>query len=129
MDAVVEEGPHHLVVTWQVPVQASFHRTDGSDRMLLLPGTMALEHLVQAGEALIFRGRGRPAEDGVPVLGRVRSAKFREMIRPGEVIRSTVRLVEQLGPVFEVHGVVHVGAKKAVEAKLAFTAAAVPQAE
>ena len=127
VDRVEREGEGWLDVAWTVPHQASFHRTDGAERLLLLPGTVTLEHLVQAGEALIWRLRGRSPDEGVPVLGRLRWAKFRGMVRPGDVLRSTVRFEAQTGPAFEVAAESRVEDAVVVRAQMAFTVADLPR--
>jgi hypothetical protein len=126
VDSVEREEPERLVVSWTAKPDLSVYRTDGADRVLLLPGTVALEHAVQGGEALIWRRRGRPAEDGVPVLARMRSVKCRDMIRPGQTLVTELAWQGQTGPAFEVRAVSRVDGRKVLEADLVFTAAPVP---
>ena len=101
----------------------SYYRTDDEGNSLLLPGTITTEHLVQAGELLIYRIRGgRHEGDGVPVLARVRSARYREMVKPGDVITSTITLTHALEPAYYVTAVASVGQTIVLKAELTFTA-------
>lgn len=127
VDGVTRESTEEIEVHWTPAADAPFYRTDGADRLLLLPGTVALEHAVQAGEALIYRRRGRAPEEGVPVLARVRSLKCRRMIHPARTLRTTVRWLGQTGPAFEVRATTHVDGEKATEAELVYTAASIPE--
>ena len=123
VDRVLEEGPNTLSAQWSVPEDGPWFRTDGAGQKLLLPGTVTTEHLIQAGEILIYRERGgRPEDDGVPVLARIRSARYRAMVKPGDVLTSELRLTETVGAAYYVTGIVKVGAQTVLKAELTFTA-------
>ncbi len=64
VDRVLEQGDRRIVTRWTAP-DAPYDRRDDAGAPLLLPGSIALEHLVQSGELLVLLDRhGRPAEDG-----------------------------------------------------------------
>lgn len=122
VDRVVEQSDDRLVTRWTAP-DAPYYRRDDDKKPLLLPGTIALEHVVQSGELLVLLKReGRPKEDGVPVLGRVRSASFREMIPPGASLETTLELEDRVGAAYYVKAKVRVDGKVAVKVALTFTA-------
>ena len=123
VDRVLEEGPNVLSAEWKVPEDGPWFRTDGAGQKLLLPGTVTTEHLIQAGEILIYRERGgRLEDDGVPVLARIRSARYRAMVKPGDVLTSTLQLNETVGAAYYVTGSVKVGTATVLKAELTFTA-------
>ena len=123
VDRVLSETDNSINAVWETPTNASYYRTDDEGNALLLPGTITTEHLVQAGELLIYRIRGgRHEGDGVPVLARVRSARYREMVKPGDVITSKITLTHALEPAYYVTAVASVGQTIVLKAELTFTA-------
>jgi 3-hydroxyacyl-[acyl-carrier-protein] dehydratase len=123
VDRVLSESEDSIIAEWHTPKKAYFYRTDDAGISLLLPGTITTEHLVQAGELLIYRIRGgRHDGDGVPVLARVRSARFKGMVKPGDVITSTITLNHALEPAYYVSAVAKVGDTVVLNAELTFTA-------
>jgi 3-hydroxyacyl-[acyl-carrier-protein] dehydratase len=123
VDRVISESEDSVIAEWHTPTTAYFYRTDDAGIPLLLPGTLMTEHLVQAGELLIYRIRGgRHDGDGVPVLARVRRARFRDIVKPGDVITSTMTLTHSLEPAYYVSAVAKVGDIVVANAELTFTA-------
>lgn len=122
VDSLVKAEPDRLVTRSALPEQADYHRTDGRGRALLVPGTILLEHAVQSGEVLIHGLRGRPPDDGIPVLARVKRSAFRSPVAPGATLTTEVRLVERVGPAYYVSAVGFVDGARVFEADLAFTA-------
>lgn len=121
IDRVVAQGSDWLETVFEVPRSGPLLR--GDDRARVLPGTLTTEQAVQASELLIHALRGPSTEaDGVPVLTRIRHARFRGLVRPGDVVTTRVRLEDQLGPAYEVRATARVGAALVFEARLAFAA-------
>jgi 3-hydroxyacyl-[acyl-carrier-protein] dehydratase len=58
---------------------------------------------------------------GVPVLARIERARFRRVVRPGELLSTRVRLAERVGPAFVLEGEVRCGGERALE--ISFTVA------
>ena len=58
VDRVLSESENTIIAEWQTPTKSHYFRTDDDGQPLLLPGTITTEHLVQAGELLIYRIRG-----------------------------------------------------------------------
>lgn len=121
LDRVVAQGPDWIVTEWRVRDDPSLFRGDGATR--ILPGTLCCEHVVQSGELLIYalRGETTPLE-GVPVLTRLRQARFRGMVRPGDLLTTRVELTDQLGPVYRLTGGVCCGLAGVLELTLDFAA-------
>lgn len=122
VDEVISESEDALTTRSKLAPDAAFHRTDGAGRALLVPGSVLLEHAVQSGEALIHRDRGRPTEDGVPVLARVKRAAFRAPVSPGAELVTRVTLTERVGPAFYVKVRAAVAGETVLDAELVFTA-------
>lgn len=121
IDRVVAQGEDWLETSFAVPRTGPLLR--GDDRARVLPGTLTTEQAVQASELLIhaLRGPTTPAE-GVPVLTRLRDARFRGLVRPGDVVTTRVELVDRLGPAFVVRAEARVDGALVFEARLAFAA-------
>lgn len=118
---VVAQGSRWLETEFDVPGDGPLLR--GDERARVLPGTLTCEQAVQAGELLIhaLRGPTGPA-DGVPVLTRLRHARFKDMVRPGDTVRTRVELEDQAGPAYALRAVARVGERVVLEARLAFGA-------
>lgn len=121
VDRVAAQGEGWLETVFQVPRSGPLLR--GDDRARVLPGTLTTEQAVQASELLIHALRGPTTEaDGVPVLTRLRHARFRGLVRPGDVVTTRVELVDQLGPAFSIRAAASVDGAPVFEAHLAFAA-------
>jgi len=121
LDRVVAQGPNWIETEWRVPEDGSLCR--GDDRARILPGTICTEHVVQGGELLIYALRGETTpEEGVPVLTRIRRAKFRGMVQPGDLLQTRVELTESLGPVYRVQASVRVREARVLDVSLDFAA-------
>lgn len=130
VDRVRDQAPDALTAEWAVPEDIGICRGDGQGGMQLLPGTVTCEHAVQCGEALIFSLRGRQDGDGVALLARIRAAKFRGMVRPGDLLVTEVALVDQVGPAYVVRARTRVeGGALAYTGELVFTASQAAEAE
>lgn len=90
----------------------------------LMPGVLTLEAIFQAG-AILIGSKLLGAEDtqGVPALTRIRDAKFRKMVRPGDTLRLTAEMEERAGSAFQMKGSAETGGETAVN--VTFTCALV----
>lgn len=96
---ILEQSADRIVCEWDVSPDHEFFRGHypGSP---LLPGVLVCESSVQAGAILCATGDARdevPA-GAVPVLTRIRDARFRQMVAPGDTLRFEVTLDERVGP-------------------------------
>ena len=96
---VLEQSTDRIVTEWDVSADHDFFRGHypGSP---LLPGVLLCESSVQAGAILCATGdpRDEVPGDAVPVLTRIRDARFRQMVAPGDTLRFEVSLDERVGP-------------------------------
>lgn len=89
----------------------------------VMPGVLTLESLFQAGAILLSKQMGESME-GVPVLTRIRDAKFKKMIRPGDTITLEVRIESRVASAFYMKGVAKISGK--IAATVSFTCALAP---
>ena len=71
----------------------------------MLPGVLICEHVFQCAALFVSQELGGfDSADGLPVLTRVESARFRRIVRPGETLRTRVTLDERVGPAWFLSG-------------------------
>ncbi len=80
----------------------------------IMPGVLLCEAVFQAGALLLSQSLQGEAE-GVPVLARIKGAKFKREVRPGDTVVIEVHLLEKLGSAWFMKGSVFVGNKVAVQ--------------
>jgi 3-hydroxyacyl-[acyl-carrier-protein] dehydratase len=97
--ALEREGtPPALTAEWCVPATADFFRGHYPGNPIT-PGVILCEHTFQAAAVLLCAsGEVFGATRDVPVLARIEKAKFRRLVRPGELLTTRVTLVEKVGP-------------------------------
>ncbi len=122
LDAVVERSDRGLTATWRVPASADWFRGHYPG-LPVLPGALACEHVFQAAAVLVSGEHGGLSPgDGVPVLTRIESARFRRMVRPGEELITAVRLEERVGPVWVLSGSVRCGTERVLQVRFLLSA-------
>lgn len=84
----------------------------------IMPGVLIVEALAQLGAVAIL---SLPEYKGkTPVFGGIRSAKFRKMVIPGDVLRLEVEMIKIKGPAGVGKAIATVDGKKAAEAEIMF---------
>ena len=105
LDAVMESSPDSLAATataksadpfWAGIFAAHYPGTP------IVPGVLLCEMALQAGACLMAGQEG--AANGIPVVARIRDAKFRRPVRPNEKLVVTVTLTERVGPAHYMKG-------------------------
>ena len=87
----------------------------------LVPGVLLCEAAMQAGAILL--SRLFTAEDNkIPVAAKMKDVRFKRIVRPGELIRMEVELVERMIDIFFLKAKVTVEGKLAVRFEFACTA-------
>jgi 3-hydroxyacyl-[acyl-carrier-protein] dehydratase len=147
LDRIVELDERSVLAEWRVPEDADWFRGHFPGEPVT-PGVILCEHVFQAGSVLVLetslpslapthpgeetarapRGGGirpgnpeRTVPAGVPVLARIERARFRRVVRPGELLSTRVRLAERVGPAFRLEGEVRCAGERALE--VSFTVA------
>ena len=88
----------------------------------VMPGVLVCEAIFQTGAILLSRIMSG-ASEGIPVLGRINNAKFKQMIKPGDTLELEAELAEVMGTAYFLKGRASVGGKTAVTVEYAVTLA------
>lgn len=88
----------------------------------VMPGVLICEAIVQSGAILIATLPGGGTQGLVPVLTRLGNAKFKQMVRPGDVLEIEATLKEKMAGAFFMEGSARVNGKLAVSVEFACTA-------
>lgn len=92
----------------------------------ILPGVLICEAIVQSGAILIAHiQRESVGKNSIPTLTRLNNAKFKQMVKPGDVLDMEVRFKEKLANAFFMEGTAKVGGKTAVSVEFACAAVSV----
>lgn len=124
VDRLVDETDATLEAEWDVPADADWFRGHYPGEPVL-PGVLLSEHVFQAAACLISaRLSGFAAGDGVPVLTKIESARFKRIVRPGETVRTRVSVRDTLGPAWYMDGQVTCGGATALKIRFVLSATA-----
>jgi len=134
LDAIPHRPPF-LLVDEIVSIDATSIRTrkrvDPADPVFtghfpghpVLPGVLICEAIVQSCAILIAHIQGAGlAKDSIPTLTRLNNAKFKQMVKPGDVLDMEVRFKEKLANAFFMEGTAKVGGKTAASVEFACAA-------
>jgi 3-hydroxyacyl-[acyl-carrier-protein] dehydratase len=83
-----------------------------------MPGVLICESIFQTGAILLSKTIGN-AGDGVPVLTRISNAKFKSMVKPGDILEIEAELLERVSNVFFLKGKASVAGKTVVRVEFA----------
>ena len=95
-----------------------------------MPGVLLCEAVFQAGAIFLAEKLGSEALDTgkvTPVLSRIRDARFKRMVLPGDTIEVTVKEKDQIGKFHNLAGEIRKEGKIAVT--VGFALAMVPKGE
>jgi 3-hydroxyacyl-[acyl-carrier-protein] dehydratase len=84
----------------------------------VMPGVLIIESMAQVASILILKSE--KYKDKTAYLGEIKKAKFRKIVRPGDVIRFEVTMGKQKSNMGMVDCTAYVGDKKACQAELTF---------
>ncbi len=125
IDEVLEESANRLVARKKIPADLELFRGHYPGRPVF-PGVLLCEAAMQAGAVLIARqipavqAGGSPLPTGrVPVATRINNVKFRQMVRPGDVLEIEVELTERLAEAFFLTARIRVAGKIAAQLEFA----------
>jgi 3-hydroxyacyl-[acyl-carrier-protein] dehydratase len=121
VDQVVEVTDKKIKATRRMDPEEAFFKGHYPGYPIM-PGVLVCEAIFQTGAILLSRIMTDVGE-GVPVLGRINNAKFRQMVKPGDTLELEAELVERMGTAYFLKGRASVGGKTAVTVEYAVTLA------
>lgn len=121
VDEIVEAAESRIVTRVRANPEADFFRGHYPGQPVM-PGVLLCECCFQAGAILIAQRLGAlEARRGVPVVTRIADARFRQMVRPGDVLTVEVTIDDVLDTAFFLTGRVSVEGKIALRVTFACT--------
>jgi len=103
VDKITERGEKFIKTSLQLTGSEDFFKGHFPDNPIM-PGVLQLEALFQSGAALMSSIEGA----GLGVVTRVQNAKFKNMVRPGDLLEMEVELLESLSNAHFMKGVTKV---------------------
>jgi len=87
----------------------------------IMPGVLICEAIFQAGAILLSKmlSGSEDLSKSIPVLTRINNAKFKGMVKPGDLLEIEAELVERLSNAFFLKGSVKVAGKTMVRVEFA----------
>lgn len=124
VDEVVEQTPEKIRTKKLVSPDEAFFKGHYPD-FPITPGVIVLEAIFQAG-AILLSEKAKGAAGKVPVLTKIADARFKSMVRPGDLMEIEVTLDDALEPLFHLSGKATVNGKLAASTKFACALAPKP---
>ena len=89
----------------------------------IMPGALICESVFQTGAILLAKISGLDGNfgHGIPLLTRINKAKFKGMVKPGDLLEIEAELTERIGNAFFLKGNVRVAGKIVVRVEFACT--------
>jgi 3-hydroxyacyl-[acyl-carrier-protein] dehydratase len=85
----------------------------------VMPGVLIIEAMAQTGAVLMSKSLNVDVEGKTIMFMSVDDARFRQPVRPGDVLRMQVEVVKHRGDIFKFKGRARVGDKVVAEAGFA----------
>lgn len=87
----------------------------------IMPGVLLCEAIFQTAAILMAKmnGESNSGKSQVPVLTRIKSAKFKRLVLPGDTVRIEVKLVESVATAYYFKGVLKVSEDTAISVDFA----------
>lgn len=90
VDRIVSRDAKTIVTHWRVPEDLECFRGHYPGEPIL-PGVILSEFVFQSG-AILLSLPSTTSAGSVPVLARIRDARFKKLVRPGELVQAEVTL-------------------------------------
>ena len=122
VDKIVSFGGDSIVTEKKIPVKLDLFKGHYPGNPIM-PGVLLCEAIFQSGALLMAKQQdtGVAPLEGIPVLTRINSAKFKRTVLPGDTVQINVRITDSLSSVYFFKGTMKVGGKVAVQAEFACT--------
>lgn len=106
VDRIIEINPENA--TCELKVREDFDIFRGHyPNNPIFPGVLSCEAVFQTGAIFLSEKLGGDAmrsNSATPVLSRIRDARFKRMIKPGDLIAIKVFLIDQIGKFYNLRG-------------------------
>jgi 3-hydroxyacyl-[acyl-carrier-protein] dehydratase len=121
VDKVVELTETKIKTTKEISPDEPFFRGHYPGNPIM-PGVLICESIFQTGAILLSSIIGYIG-DGIPVLTRINNAKFKNMVKPGDLLDIEAELVEKVSNAFFLKGSASVAGKTVVTVEFAVSLA------
>lgn len=135
VDKIIDVSEHQITTEKRIDPREPFFRGHYPNNPVM-PGVLVCESIFQSGAILVANiQRNSPiseettTREKVPVLTRIREAKFKKMVMPGDLLEVEVNLKEELGGAYFMSGVARVNGKVSVRVEFAAILAEVTPSE
>jgi 3-hydroxyacyl-[acyl-carrier-protein] dehydratase len=121
VDKVISVGDGKIVAEKTLSPDLDFFKGHYPDYPIM-PGVLTCEAVIQAGAILLAHELGDTREvggkkEGAPVLTRIRDARFKNMVRPGDVLTLEANIDEVVGAAYYMEGKAKAGDKMVMTIK------------
>lgn len=121
VDKVVELTETKIKTTKEISPEEPFFKGHYPGNPIM-PGVLICESIFQTGAILLSSIIGYIG-DGIPVLTRINNAKFKNMVKPGDLLDIEAELVEKVSNAFFLKGSASVAGKTVVTVEFAVSLA------
>jgi len=121
VDKVVELTETKIKATKEISPEEPFFKGHYPGNPIM-PGVLICESIFQTGAILLSSIIGYIG-DGIPVLTRINNAKFKNMVKPGDLLDIEAELVEKVSNAFFLKGSASVAGKTVVTVEFAVSLA------
>ena len=121
VDKIVELTETKIKTTKEVSPEEPFFKGHYPGNPIM-PGVLICESIFQTGAILLSSIIGSVG-DGIPVLTRISNAKFKSMVKPGDLLAMEAELVEKVSNAFFLKGSASVAGKTVVTVEFAVSLA------
>ena len=121
VDKVVELKETKIKTTKEISPEEPFFKGHYPGNPIM-PGVLICESIFQTGAILLSSIIGYIG-DGIPVLTRINNAKFKNMVKPGDLLDIEAELVEKVSNAFFLKGSASVAGKTVVTVEFAVSLA------
>jgi 3-hydroxyacyl-[acyl-carrier-protein] dehydratase len=135
VDKIVDISENHIATEKRIDPNEPFFRGH-YPQTPVMPGVLVCESIFQSGAILVAKMQQSTnipnqttKQEKVPVLTRIREAKFKRMVLPGDLLEVEVNLTEELGGAYFMNGVARVNGKVSVRVEFAAILAEVNPSE
>jgi 3-hydroxyacyl-[acyl-carrier-protein] dehydratase len=125
VDKIVDISENHIATEKRIDPSEPFFRGH-YPKTPVMPGVLVCESIFQSGAILVAKIQQNTSipkqttkQEKVPVLTRIKEAKFKKMVMPGDLLEVEVNLTEELGGAYFMNGVARVSGQVSVRVEFA----------